>query len=531
MLSNLSVVSYAQNNGFNNIGNGNLPNSNLNGNSNGNSNIVVPTNEDCSGQVSTSDFADCLRRKSGIANTGTTTTATTNKPTIGSNSTRNTNAGRNLSSTKCTQTGKGQFDIAGGGKVIKESNLSNANTRKILGANNNATTTNNRNTPTVINGSANKSTSITNGVNKSTNGTNKTANKTTNSPQVVNGTTNRNTTTNKPITTNGANRNTTVANKTVNKTTNTKTTNKPIAVNTTKSTNGGGILGNIFNLFNRNGSSKPTNSGYSLVGRKGSSSTTARSTLPKITASDLSCIQESGDKGSQVYVNSNSAANPYNARRAANCTFANAILNGEGSSQFPMTGAEPPMTIPLINARNSKNLTNCYGYAVNSWGNVQDEIRAKFAESDGTYRPQPSAGSNSEMMENFTWANVDSAVRRDGLKSTSPSAKCPVNHYKIFGYFTNSSSSFADYHWVMQNRPGMDGKVRFSHKPGPTPARDVDSKGNVIRDPLQPGLLYYPKTGLYYDFKQAYCVPCNFQIDPVRLADVRILLQKPPTRK
>ena len=531
MLSNLSVVSYAQNNGFNNIGNGNLPNSNLNGNSNGNSNIVVPTNEDCSGQVSTSDFADCLRRKSGIANTGTTTTATTNKPTIGSNSTRNTNAGRNLSSTKCTQTGKGQFDIAGGGKVIKESNLSNANTRKILGANNNATTTNNRNTPTVINGSANKSTSITNGVNKSTNGTNKTANKTTNSPQVVNGTTNRNTTTNKPITTNGANRNTTVANKTVNKTTNTKTTNKPIAVNTTKSTNGGGILGNIFNLFNRNSSSKPTNSGYSLVGRKGTTSTTARSTLPKITAADLSCIQEGGDKGSQVYVNSNSAANPYNARRAANCTFANAILNGEGSSQFPMTGAEPPMTIPLINARNSKNLTNCYGYAVNSWGNVQDEIRAKFAESDGTYRPQPSAGSNSEMMENFTWANVDSAVRRDGLKSTSPSAKCPVNHYKIFGYFTNSSSSFADYHWVMQNRPGMDGKVRFSHKPGPTPARDVDSKGNVIRDPLQPGLLYYPKTGLYYDFKQAYCVPCNFQIDPVRLADVRAILQKPPTRK
>ena len=297
MLSNLSVVSYAQNSVFKNIGNTNLPSSNLNGNSN----IVVPTNEDCSGQVSTSDFADCIRRKSGIADTGTTTTAITNKPTIGTNSTRNTNAGRNLSSTKCTQTGKGQFDIAGGGKVIKESNLSNANSRKILGANGNATTTN-KNSPTVINGSANKSNSIANGVNKSTNGTNKTAN----SPQVVNGSINRNVTSNKPVTTNGANRNTT--SKTVNKTTNTKTTNKPTAVNTTKSTNGGGILGNIFNLFNRNGSSKSTNSGYSLVGRKGTTSTTARSTLPKITASDLSCIQESGDKGSQVYVNSNSAA-------------------------------------------------------------------------------------------------------------------------------------------------------------------------------------------------------------------------------
>ena len=532
MLSNLSVVSYAQNSVFKNIGNTNLPSSNLNGNSN----IVVPTNEDCSGQVSTSDFADCIRRKSGIADTGTTTTAITNKPTIGTNSTRNTNAGRNLSSTKCTQTGKGQFDIAGGGKVIKESNLSNANSRKILGANGNATTTN-KNSPTVINGSANKSTSIANGVNKSTNGTNKTAN----SPQVVNGSANRNLTTNRPVTTNGVNRNTTVAtNKTVNTTRNT-TTNKPTASNTNKSTNGGGILGNIFNLFNRNGSSKPTNSGYSLVGRKGTTSTTARSTLPKITAADLSCIQESGDKGSQVYVNSNSTANPYNARRAANCTFANAILNGEGSSQFPMTGAEPPMTIPLINARNSKNLTNCYGYAVNSWGNVQDKIRIEFADKDGMYKPQPDTANGGIGKNLFTWSDVDTAVKKDGLKQIGANAKCPVNHYKIFGYISNEALVFKasdgtlfesnDYHWVMQNRPGMDGKVRFSHKAGVAPATNVDAKGRAIVNPLEPGLLHYGQGRWNYDFKQAYCVPCNFQIDPVRLADVRAILQRPPTRK
>ena len=404
------------------------------------------------------------------------------------------------------------------------------------GANGNATTTN-KNSPTVINGSANKSTSIANGVNKSTNGTNKTAN----SPQVVNGSANRNLTTNRPVTTNGVNRNTTVAtNKTVNTTRNT-TTNKPTASNTNKSTNGGGILGNIFNLFNRNGSSKPTNSGYSLVGRKGTTSTTARSTLPKITAADLSCIQESGDKGSQVYVNSNSTANPYNARRAANCTFANAILNGEGSSQFPMTGAEPPMTIPLINARNSKNLTNCYGYAVNSWGNVQDKIRIEFADKDGMYKPQPDTANGGIGKNLFTWSDVDTAVKKDGLKQIGANAKCPVNHYKIFGYISNEALVFKasdgtlfesnDYHWVMQNRPGMDGKVRFSHKAGVAPATNVDAKGRAIVNPLEPGLLHYGQGRWNYDFKQAYCVPCNFQIDPVRLADVRAILQRPPTRK
>jgi hypothetical protein len=230
---------------------------------------------------------------------------------------------------------------------------------------------------------------------------------------------------------------------------------------------------------------------------------------------------------SNSYINANSTSNPYANRAKANCTFANVKLNGQGSDKYPMTGAEPPMTLSLINGRASVKYTNCYGYAVNSWGNVQDEIRKGLStNSDGSYKPQPGEGNGYNIFDNFNWSSVNTAVIKDGLKPVSPNAKCEKNNYKVFGYMTNDQSEVKDYHWVIQNRPGMDGKVKFSHKPGINSATDRDSKGRVITDPLAPGLLHY--RSLKYDFAQAYCVPCNLWIDPVKMSTI---MKKPVVNK
>lgn len=104
---------------------------------------------------------------------------------------------------------------------------------------------------------------------------------------------------------------------------------------------------------------------------------------------------------------------------------------------------------------------NCYNYASNS-------ITDTFA--------QPGRGSGHEYQE-ITADAIHTAALSDGyLDSKGDSAKKRVLHV---GYCIWPGT---DYHWYRQTEP-MDGEVRWTHKPGGTPARNYDDSGQYITDP------------------------------------------------
>jgi hypothetical protein len=104
---------------------------------------------------------------------------------------------------------------------------------------------------------------------------------------------------------------------------------------------------------------------------------------------------------------------------------------------------------------------NCYNYASNS-------ITDTFA--------QPGRGSG-EMYHDITADEIHKAALRDGyLDGLHQSTKKRNLHV---GYCIWPGS---DYHWYRQTEP-MDGEIRWTHKPGGTPARNYDSSGKFITDP------------------------------------------------
>jgi hypothetical protein len=104
---------------------------------------------------------------------------------------------------------------------------------------------------------------------------------------------------------------------------------------------------------------------------------------------------------------------------------------------------------------------NCYNYASNS-------ITDTFA--------QPGRGSG-EMYHDITADEIHKAALRDGyLDDLDQSPKKKNLHV---GYCIAPGW---DYHWYRQTEP-MDGKVRWTHKPGGTAARNYDDSGNFITDP------------------------------------------------
>jgi hypothetical protein len=104
---------------------------------------------------------------------------------------------------------------------------------------------------------------------------------------------------------------------------------------------------------------------------------------------------------------------------------------------------------------------NCYNYASNS-------ITDTFA--------QPGRGSG-EMYHAITAPEIHDAAARDGyLDDLDQSHKKRNLHV---GYCIWPGT---DYHWYRQTEP-MDGEVRWTHKPGGTPARNYDDSGHYITDP------------------------------------------------
>ncbi|MEX3957620.1 hypothetical protein [Trinickia sp. EG282A] len=134
------------------------------------------------------------------------------------------------------------------------------------------------------------------------------------------------------------------------------------------------------------------------------------------------------------------------------------------------------------NDPNIRQHNNCYNYA-------NDKITNTFA--------QPGLGSG-VMYTAFDCGNVGSASQRDGQSQVGPPSTTPAQGHFIAlviwaGY---------DFHWYRQ-----DNNDKWSHKPGQSPARNVDNSGHLIGDPRT------CDRGPYVNFCSFYhCIPATTRI-------------------
>lgn len=125
--------------------------------------------------------------------------------------------------------------------------------------------------------------------------------------------------------------------------------------------------------------------------------------------------------------------------------------------------------------------TNCYSYAVN----------AQINPTTNTFTIMQPGQATGEKIETDDYLNTDkvvSAIKSDAnvlgfefneIKADEP---CPDGTYKVAfvidNQYSNGDSFTYDYHWYRQNSDGS-----WSHKPGTTPVRNVDSDNKLIMDP------------------------------------------------
>lgn len=159
-----------------------------------------------------------------------------------------------------------------------------------------------------------------------------------------------------------------------------------------------------------------------------------------------------------------------------------------GTRSFAIDGARilviPPFEpVKWNNNPTILNQNNCYNYA-------NDKITNTFA--------QPGRGSGS-MYTALDCGNVGSAARRDGQISIPNPDITPAQGHIIAlvmapGY---------DYHWYRRDSNNM-----WSHKPGRTPARNVDNAGRPINDPRNCNRDPYT---IFCGF--FHCIPANTRIN------------------
>ncbi|HXB06600.1 MAG TPA: hypothetical protein VNW04_05785 [Puia sp.] len=134
-----------------------------------------------------------------------------------------------------------------------------------------------------------------------------------------------------------------------------------------------------------------------------------------------------------------------------------AFLTKEINKEFkPLV--EPPYNPGKWNYEPVLSHNNCYNYA-------NDKITNTFA--------QPGLGSG-QMYTALACGNVGPAAQRDGQIPVSNVSSTPAEGQYIALVVAPNS----DYHWYRRDANGL-----WSHKPGRTPARNVDNSGNLIRDP------------------------------------------------
>lgn len=112
----------------------------------------------------------------------------------------------------------------------------------------------------------------------------------------------------------------------------------------------------------------------------------------------------------------------------------------------------------------------------------------------GTYA-QPGRGSG-HMYASIDCHDVGLGAEYDGLAPTDCDGGCGCRDcWHQVALVIAPGPSFVDFHWYRRDRDG-----RWSHKPGGTPATNVDNSGNLIDDPRT------ADRGPYTIFCGCYCV-------------------------
>ena len=125
--------------------------------------------------------------------------------------------------------------------------------------------------------------------------------------------------------------------------------------------------------------------------------------------------------------------------------------------------------------------TNCYSYAVNAQVNPT-------TNSLKPMQPGQANGKTISMDDLLNTNKVVSAIESDanilgfGFDQIDANEPCPDGTYKVAFVIDNQYSIGDgyqyDYHWYRQNSDGT-----WSHKPGTTPVKNIDSDGKLIMDP------------------------------------------------
>jgi hypothetical protein len=124
---------------------------------------------------------------------------------------------------------------------------------------------------------------------------------------------------------------------------------------------------------------------------------------------------------------------------------------------------------------------NCYNYACN----MQTGTFAQPGKATGHQYPRP-----------IDCPGVDQGAQSDGLRPIDCDTGCGCRDccHQV-ALVVAPGRGFNDYHWYRRDRDG-----KWSHKPGSTPATNLDNSGNPITDPRT------ADRGLYTVFCGCYCV-------------------------
>lgn len=134
-----------------------------------------------------------------------------------------------------------------------------------------------------------------------------------------------------------------------------------------------------------------------------------------------------------------------------------------GATCHPCAAADAPTYNPgMWNTPAVQPHNNCYNYANN-------QITGTFA--------QPGRASGHPITSLANCASPSAASVSDGLRSV-PNFSAPLAAGAGW-YVALVVWPGADFHWYRQDKVGC-----WSHKPGSTPARNVDSAGHAISDPM-----------------------------------------------
>lgn len=147
--------------------------------------------------------------------------------------------------------------------------------------------------------------------------------------------------------------------------------------------------------------------------------------------------------------------------------------NSSSSCQAPVVGPDDPKQVHYDPSHDDKGCFVAEQYKNNCYDYGNDIVTNSFA--------QPGRGSgvcppNARPCVKNTCEDVINASKSDGLSWVGkelPSSLPEAGHYVSLHIWPNSN-----FHWIR-----MDADMYWSHKPGGSSVRNVDNKGNKIKDP------------------------------------------------